>query len=253
MAKIPVQIELPHNFVPKTDPEYFPPLSHDAREIERRRGLPKGTLVVEQQYLGAVAAGLFLSQLSENGTHEDEMFGGSVMHAAMLGSARFSLRGGEFVMRRHLHLPRVADPDTDMRMTNTGIRQTALDELVLATEMSKELYDRKRETGRIPLRMSHRFGHAIGDVAMWTAMMTHDEIGPTGTSSEVQKAVLQVGMEALDNTRRLRTRVGQNLSLAMIGGRTARLMTYFEENATPGAFDALNDAQNEAAKLLDVA
>jgi hypothetical protein len=247
-----VQLELPANFVPKGDPEYIPPVSHDTAEAERRRNLPPNTLVLEQQYLGAVAAGLFVQELIENGSHEDIVFGSNVLSAAMLGSARFSLRGGRPVMRRHLHLPIMADPDTDIRTTQQGRNEITLDELELTTGLSKEVYERNRETGRVALGLSHRFGHEAGDAALWVAMLPHDEIGATGTTTEVQEAVMQVGMNALENTRRLSRKVGQNLSLAMLGTPGTKLAPYLEEKAPHGAYNALRDAQSEARKIADI-
>ena len=214
--------------------------------------MPPGTLVLEQQYIGAVATGLFLEQLVENGSHDDLVFGANVASSALLGSTRHSLQGGPLVMRRHLHLPVIADPETDLRATEAGRQEITFDELENTAFLSGVVYERHRDRGRVSVRTLHRLGHAAGDTALWVAMLPHLEIGTDGTTAQVQQQVLRVGMNALENTRRLRKRVGSSLSLAMLGGRSGRLTSYVEERGSDVVYDALRDAQNEAAKLVDV-
>lgn len=250
--KIPVQFELPQSFVPKGDPEYIPPISHDLEDAERRRQLPSGSLVLEQQHLGAVAATLFVRELLDNGSHEDLVFGSGILSASLLGSARLSLRGGPSVMRRHLHLPVIADPDTDTRMSQFDKEQLTLEQLEATAGLSEAVYRRKRERGRVTLRLSHQFGHLAGDSGLWVAMLPHTEIGPGGTTSDVQHAVRDVGMEALATTRRLRKKVGNNLSLAMLGGPTTTLSAYVQASAPHGAYNALRAAQSDARKIVDI-
>lgn len=253
MSKIPVQFELPMNFVPAGDPEYIPPVTHNAAEIERRRQLRRGTLVFEQQYLGTIAAKLFVQQLLENGSYEDLDFAAGITSAAELGSARQSLRGGEDVMRRHFNLPRVNDFETGLPFSEEEKIQEALGKLQLATDLSKGVYERKRDIGEVGVRKSHNFGHKIGDAALAVAMLPHPEIGLSGTVGEAQHQVRKVAFEALENTRKMRAKVSQNISLAMLGAPVTRLTSYIEENSPHKAYDALRDAQAEARKIADIA
>lgn len=254
MTRFAVQYELPKNFVPSTDPEYIPPVSRNTAEIERRQGMPSGSLVIEQQYLGALAAGYFMDWLVQDGSHEDVAFGSELTAAALLGSARFSLRGGEPVMRRHLHLPVVVDPLTDVQLTPEQRMKAMTSGLEGVVDLSGDIYERKLATKRVALARAHKFGRVAGDAALWVALAPYgEEIGEPGVPApEIQLAVRGIADEALEATRVLRGRVGQNLSLAMIGGQTARLGTYLEEHAPRGAYDTLRDAQAEAKNILEL-
>lgn len=254
MTKFAVQYELPKNFVPRTDPEHIPPVSRDAGEIERRQGMPPGSLVLEQQYLGALAAGYFMDWLVQDGSHEDLVFGSELTAAALLGSARLSLRGGEPVMRRHLHLPVVVDPITDVQLTPEQRIKAMSNGLENVADLSGDIYERKLATKRVALGRAHKFGRAAGDAALWVALApSGEEIGEPGANApEVQLAVRGIADDALEATRVLRGHVGQNLSLAMIGGQAARLGTYLEENAPRGAYNTMRDAQAEAKNILEL-
>lgn len=251
-TRIPVQFELPSAFVSPRGPEYIPPATHNPLSAEARREVPAGTLIVAQQYLGAVAAGLFVQELVENGSHEDQVFGAEILSAALLGSTRLSLRGGQPVMRRHLNLPIIADPDTDMRLGSNERIDMTIGQLEIAADLSEDLYRVKRATGRASLRLSHLFGRTAGDAALWVTMLPHNEIGPTGSTADVQHAVRQVAMNTLDTTRRLGEQVGAPISLAMLGGPVTNLTAYIEQRAPHGAYNALRSAQSDAAMLVDI-
>lgn len=255
MSEFAKQYELPQNFVPRTAPEYIPPVSRNAAEIERRRGMPPGSLVIEQQYLGALASGYFMEWLVQDGSHEDVAFGSELTAAALLGSARLSLRGGRPVMRRHLHLPVVVDPVTDVQLTPAQRIKAMSSGLEGVADLSGDIYERKLSLKRrASLERAHRFGRAAGDAALWVALAPQgEEIGEPGMlATEVQLAVRGIADDALEATRVLRGKVGQNLSLAMIGGQAARLETYIEENAPGGVYDTLHDAQKEAKNILEL-
>jgi hypothetical protein len=157
-------------------------------------------------------------------------------------------------MRRHLHLPVVVDPVTDVQLTPAQRIKAMSSGLEGVADLSGDIYERKLATKRVALRNAHKFGHAAGDAALWVALAPQgEEIGEPGMlASEVQLAVRGIADDALEATRVLHDKVGQNLTLAMIGGQAARLETYIEENAPRGVYDTLHDAQKEAKNILEL-
>ncbi len=250
--RIPRQFELPVAFTSPTDPEYIPPAAHDAVIAEERRELPPGTLVLEQQYLGAIAARQFMRELAESGSHEDLKFGADIVSAALIGSARLSLRAGWPVMRRHLALPIVADSDGTYRDQTERVAAT-LEMLKLTTVLGKGVYEQQRNTGRVVLRFAHSFGRTAGEAGLWVAVLPHEENIGSATDSpyDIQHAVRRTAMDALEQTRRLGETLGANLSLATLGGPTTNLTAYVESQAPHGAYDAFHSAQSEVARVRE--
>lgn len=242
---IPVQFELPKAFTLNNEPEHIPPATHDPAVANERRQAPAGTLVLEQQHQGAMIAGRFAERLVKDGSHEDLVFGTKVLAAALLGSARHSLQGGRPVMRRHLKLPIIADPETNTRLPDEERIDMTIDRLRALTDLSRGLYLRRRTMGRVGIGMSHAFGRAAGESALWVALLPHDEIGQEGSAFDTQHTVRQVAMNTLDTTRRLGNELGANLSLAMLGGPTTNLTAYIERRAPHGAYNALQWAQSD--------
>lgn len=250
MSRVPVQIELPSVFMDPNTPDYVPPRSHDEAEIRRRQERPAGLLVLEQQAMGARATREFIHMLVRDGAQNDLESGSRLAAAALLDSARHSLVGGEPVLRRHFELPRVADPVTDMRISYQDRLAEMFSSLEDVDRLSFEIYERKLAKGNVPLKISHRLGHVAGTAAVWVALAPKANIDLNASASDIQHGVLKVGMDVFEETRNLQEDIGQNVSLAMIGGRSPRLETYMVEHMPQGAYKALHAAQDEAAKAF---
>lgn len=250
-TRVPRQLELPSNFIPEGAPEYVPPATHSETEAERRSKAHAGQLVIAQQHLGALLVSSYIKELITQGSVADRRFGSQVVTAAMFGSARLSLRGGDPVMRRHLTLPLLADPETDNRLddvTRYDSTLKGLDAIVAgAYRMNAEI----SQTGSIRLRTAHKFGHIAGNVALWVSLLPHMEVGTTGTPYNVQHEVRKIGMDSLEMARELGEEIGAQPSLAMLAGPQANeLNSYIYRKSPHGAYRALQTAKTAVRATL---
>ncbi len=249
---IPVQFELPRDFVSDVDEDYVPSPAHDEAEAAERAKHP-GTLVLKQQLRGARVASWMFDFLAEHDNPEDVKFGMRIISSAAFGSARYSLRGGRPVMRRNLVLPIVADPETDERLERDEIHDTTRSQLNSTSELASRLYRRAlNRNGAVPLYLSHRFGRTAGETALWVALRPFPDVADERYSTrEVQQDVRQIGMSALATMRNMGELLGTNPSLAMLGASPTSILSVYMDStkyhATNNAFRRAHDA----ADLLD--
>jgi len=246
------QFELPRAYTKPSDQEYVPPATHDELIAVQRRQYPARTLVLGEQYRGALTANFWVERLLENGKQEDLVFSAKVLAAALFGSARLSLEGGQSVMRRHINLPIIADVETEERISEEAIMDMTLGGMEATAEFAENIYRANRALGRVSLRRSHLFGRLAGESALWTALLPYHAIGMTGTAEQVQQAVRQVGLNALDTTQELYDEIGMYPTLAMLGGPVTNLSSYVERNAPHGAYNSLRTAQKQARNIADI-
>lgn len=249
-AKPPVQFELPIAYGLIDETPYVPPVSHDSEVAEARRVFPEGTLVLAQQRTGACLAQLFIAKMVEGLPEDTIRFGSKLITAALIGSAQYSFAPGKPVMRRHLPLPILIDPDTGRRTTAAERADLTKEAFSQVTQGSTAVWREKALLERVSERTSHAFGRAAGTAALWLALLPHASLGETGTALGVQRQVRQVGMDALKSTAQLEAAVGARLSLAMLGGPVTNLSAYIERHAPDTAYQALRDARAEAQEML---
>lgn len=101
---------------------YVPPKSRDADEIERRRSLPAGTILAEQQRSGTKIAAHILQTVREQ---HDVRFASRIIAASGLNSAWYGFARGSNVMRRRLHLPFLVQSEEE-RLWTPDIQERAL-------------------------------------------------------------------------------------------------------------------------------
>lgn len=249
-----VQFELPRAFVFEGEgTDYIPPASHDTSIAEARRNLPAGTLVLAQQHLGAMTAQLFIEKLADRGSAADVKFGTDVVAAALMGSARHSLRGGSPVMRRHLELPVLFDPISERRIFFEEILDKTDLWFDTAVKTSKTVLETMSTRSRVGVAKQHKFGKAAGNTALWVAMLPELSLKETDTPAMIQETALKIAMGTLEKTKWLSTEIGVNVTLATLGGPATKLTAYIEKNATHPAYNMLAEAQAQAAAIVTAA
>ncbi len=103
--------DLPTNHQAKGE-DYIPPKARQADEIERRRRLPSGTLLAEQQRDGIAISAEALARLERE---EDLQFASRILGASALNTSWYLFAKGAPVMRRRLKLPVLATPEPEFR------------------------------------------------------------------------------------------------------------------------------------------
>lgn len=251
-TRIPKQFELPTAFLSPNGAEYIPPATHREAEAAARRDERPGALILAQQRLGSYVGALYISRLTsaEGMTSDDIRFGSDIVSAAALGSARLSYRQANPTMRRHLALPMLVDPETDERMTSDSRVMEATRRLQRTALLSSAVHEEFRTTGKVRPKIAQGFARTAGETALWVALLPHPEIGYDQSAARVQRDVRDVGMEALETTRKLGEIVGANISYAMLGGPTTNLTAHIERHSPHGAHRAFEFARNITAQLV---
>jgi hypothetical protein len=240
------QFELPTAFKPLTDEqEYKPPRAHSESVIEALRQQPAGALVLGQQYIGAMIAGLSIDRGIKL-TEKDQAFLTKIVVAAGFGSAQHSFRPGKPVMRRHLELPMLVNPDTDEILSVEDRIDKMNRQLDLTVIASKFVYIEMMATRMVRINNSHALGHIAGNASLWVALLPYPQIGSSGSGPQTQAEVREVCMGSLETTRQLGKDVGTYLSYAMLGGPVTNLTAHIEEHAPVGAYNVLDEARVEA-------
>jgi hypothetical protein len=101
MNKLRTNFDLPTNHL-KNAKVYVPPKARSSSERDRRHDLPKGSLILEQQYLGTQIAEYLLGSVEEP---EDISFVTKILAAAGMNTSWYNYGQTDSVMRRCLKLP----------------------------------------------------------------------------------------------------------------------------------------------------
>lgn len=251
-TRVPVQFELPTAHDLPDETPYIPPATHNPEVAAARRQLSPGTLVLAQQHLGALTAELFVERMASGLPKEDTQFGSEIVAAAAFGSAQYSFRSGQPVMRRHLALPLLVDPESDNRMSLADRLVQTIGRFRLSTLRSEDVLNEILRMSKVDERTSHSFGRAAATAALWAALLPYPELGQVGSTLQVQRQVRQVGMDTLENAKRLNRLIGNRVSFAMLGGPTTKLSAFVEGSAPHGAYNAFRDARAEAESLISI-
>jgi|GEM_PF-3766015 hypothetical protein len=240
------QFELPTSLTPQPEQQYIPPAGHNEAVIKARKARPPGALVLAQQHVGTMTVARSIERSSEL-TEQDRLFLSQVVAAAGFGSAQFSFRPGRPVMRHHLKLPMLVNPDTDEILSVEARTNEMNRRLGLTVEASRQVYEEKMRTSRVSVKTSYALGRIAGESSLWVAILPHPEIGSSGSPVRTQQEVREACMDALATTRRISGEVGTDLTYAMVGGPATNLTAYIEREAPHGAHNVLTEARQEAA------
>jgi hypothetical protein len=233
MNKLPyTNFDLPRQHL--NAPDYIPARTRDNDEAERRRLLPTGTLVLEQQRRGlAVIAGV-LARLDQP---DDIAFASHIFAASTLNSSWYSYGKHASVMRRRLELPTFA--------TESGWRENRQDfvakigsSIVRAQQLAGDMIA-THATSRRTARQTELFGRYVGTVSLEIAGLPIVDMPQTMDPFDVQSAVRDVSLDVLETARTLGHQIGHNPSLAQLADIDSDVLVYWRREAPNGAYDAL--------------
>tara|TARA_B100002049_G_C15971998_1_gene329172 strand:- start:54 stop:806 length:753 start_codon:yes stop_codon:yes gene_type:complete len=231
---------------------YIPPRARDEEEIERRRSLPAGSILIEQQARGLRMARTMMSYEADTpdiAFMSDLLAQGSI-NTSWYTFARPRLVRGEpvapaDVMRRRLYLTPMADDETDWRETREGLRERVADRLTDAIELADTLVV-MRHAGFERQQTVTNFGRLLGGVSIDLACYGQRGL-PAGDAHQVMAQVRQNALTNLERARTASDRIGVAPSVAQLPDADSETSVYWRRNATKGAYEAYERALEEAA------
>lgn len=192
---------------------YVPPKARDAKEIARRRTLPPGTVLAEQQAKGVVIAHKLLER-TEVGA--DMRYATHILGMLTINSSWYLFaKDAPDVMRRRLLLPRIARYETDTRISPAEQREKTLGGLALAAEMATDFADRYAKQ-KLSVSRAHQFARHLGNVSLDIAVLGDGQTTIGGNDFDVQKHVRSQALDLLEYAREAGVATGTHPSVAQL-------------------------------------
>lgn len=239
--------DLPTNLEAKGAP-YVPPKARDEAEIERRRKLPKGTLLAEQQRDGVAISADILAAIEDP---ESLRFASRLLGASALNSSWYLFAEGAPVMRRRLKLPLLTEPGIDVRPDTLELIQ-ARDARLNQVRDRANTYAQMVSFNLAKVALIDNrtvLGRQVGNTALAIATV---DLGDTFTFSaaddfEVQDVVRERSLATLRDARELGADLHTTPSLAQLANPDSDIAVFWRREAPTGALTAYHDAYEQYA------
>ena len=218
---------------------YVPPKARADAEIIRRRALPSGTLLLEQQQKGIEIAGKMFAIAAAG--EERKYVAGMIALAAINTGWYAYAQGADDVMRRRLELPKMADHETDQRQTSeelTGLISQGLD----AASKLAATVQTERAANRDRFSTMKSFGRCVGNVALLAAVDHHNAANISGNAYIVQKEVRDIALTTLESARQAVHTTGAHPSFAQFADLHGPQVTHLYNHAPNGVVEAFEQA-----------
>lgn len=228
--------------------EYIPPKARDEAEIDRRKRLPRGTLLAEQQRDGVAITADILESLEYP---EDLAFASRVLGASALNTSWYLFAKGAPVMRRRLKLPLLTVPHEDVRPDTLELIQ-ARDTRLAQVRDHANTYSQMVSFSLGELALEDRrtvLGRQLGNTALAIATV---DLGDAFTFStvddfSVQAAVRRRALRTLRDARELGVDIHTVPTLAQLANPDSDLSVFWRRNAPNGALRAYEEAYEQRA------
>ncbi len=220
-------------------PHYVPPKARDSSEIERRRSLPRGTLLAEQQQRGLAIATAILSQLDQGGP--GLKFATRWLAASGINTAWYSFAADSEVMRRRLKLPILATEDPEQRPSALMLHRQIVTTMRESTTKAEQIVTDMRGN---PLLETHQtqLGRTTGHAALtMSCFAIGDFIGyesATLNDFDLQALARTRGLASLEDARGLASIIGRVPSMAQLANPDSPLSVFWRQEAPQDAFEA---------------
>lgn len=221
------------------DVHYVPPKARSEEEIERRHSLPRGSVLAEYQFRGALIASEVLHCVEDE---PDITFATNVFATSALNSTWYGYARGGDVMRKQLELPTIA-LETDNTLLHTlsifDNARLTLDEAVAATSALLRAF----ETGAGKrARHIHTAGKILGKASLALACVPGGENVRGFTPFMAQAWARQRGLHTLQQSRAMAAEIGTAPSLAQLADPNSDLSVYIRRSAPNGVEEAFEEA-----------
>lgn len=232
--------DLPTKHLPEAE-HYVPPKARDEGEIERRRGLPTGSLMAEYQRQGLVIASTILEFLEEP---RDIEFSARLLAVSGLNSAWYSFAQNSEVMRRRLKLPLLIRDHAEDRPNSAQVMEEAKmgfkEAYVAGHQVVRHLTERREVVYVENYRT--RLGRHLGNASLKLGCAQMADLvvqaSDSLTDHDVQAMVRQRSLYVLDDARVLKEEVGSHPSIAQLADPDSDLSVYWRRQAPNGALGA---------------
>lgn len=235
--------DLPTKHLSELLPEqhYAPARTRDREEAERRRGLPTGTLLLEQQRRGLVMASAILDRVH---TPEGVDFASHLIAIGGMNSSWYSFGRGAASMRRRMKLPVVAHDDNDWRQDRSGLIEASKQGLVEAAGYAEVLIAAKLNRAPRP-RSNVVFGRAMGNTCLELGCIRFGDTFIGQSAFDAQATARTISLNIVEQARVLGTRMGTHPSIAQLADPDSDLSVAWRREAPDDAFEALEAAYEE--------
>jgi hypothetical protein len=218
---------------------YVPPKARDEAEISRRRALPSGALLAEQQARGTEVA---VRALGFVALRDDSNFMPDLLAAAGLNTAWHDhAQSADDVMRRRLYLPVHArnEGPVDRYSLLDGAIEGFRDSVDLADKVTRSI----TELTQPDPDAKKNYARRIGNSSLVLACVADVE-KITGATDDwwQQKYTRDAATRALNQARGLEEHIGANPTLAQLADNDSPLSVYIRRNGTNASVEALEFA-----------
>lgn len=212
---------------------YVPPKARSSEEIERRRSLPKGVVLAEQRYRGALIGARILRKVEDE---PDVAYANKLIAACSMDSAWYAYGRGSDVMGRYLKLPVLARGEGDTLLHSLSARehaQFAFEEAIVAAQ---DLLSAVETGSPARERKTQILGVNLGNAALTLACAPEGDSVRNLTPFMAQAWAREQGMGVLRTARALAVNTGTPPSLAQLADPNSDLAVEIRRHA-PNAVD----------------
>lgn len=220
------------------DRHYVPARARSKSEIERRRHLPSGTILLEQQRDGLSIAARILDGIEQP---EDVTFATNLIAMSGLNAGWYSYAADSSVMRRRLNLPRLADDEIEWRETRGGLLTKAQRGLVDAADLAGTLAATAAER-RATERHERRLGRQMGDVALQLACVELGNVAQAYSDFDIQNFARERSLYILEEARVFGDKIGSHPSIAQLADPNSDLAVYLRRAAPNDTLEAYEES-----------
>ena len=219
---------------------YVPPRSRNSVEAFRRRTLPTGAVLAEQQQRGLLLVSKVLELVEDP---QEATFLYELLAGSGINSAAYSLQTDR-TQRSRLKLPILADDYAEWRQDIEGLKDNSQHNLLGSLALAETVVTKTINRSPSVERHTRSFGHQMGKTAIEFAVLSTGTLGG-GSAYDVQDWARQQGLKALDFARTAHRKIGSHPSIAQFDDRDSDVMVYTRRNAPDQVVIALEQAIEE--------
>lgn len=225
---------------------YVPPKARDADEIDRRKQLPRGTLLAEQQQIGLKVASQILKQLEDPA---DVTFASRLLAASGINTAWYSFaqNAEHEVQRRRLKLPLLIAGQPQWRPDSGELLRDGIAHFDEAVDQAGKVLVGTEYRSPRTVGFKTNLGRVAGKASLTLACINLGDkvVGAPILDSDVQQLVRQQSLQTLRDSRALSHDIGSHPSLAQLANPLSDLSVFWQREAPNGALQAFHGALEE--------
>jgi len=220
-----------------TDQHYIPARTRRADEAERRRALPRGTILREYERDGLANIRHIVAGAEDD---RDFAFIQDILAACALNSSWYTYAQQAERMRRTLTLPTLFDPETGERREPSALQTDAVASLDLAIEQADGLVAAHTER-RLKPRQLFVAGRAMGNTALKVSALSLGTATYGLSPAEASVAVRRHGLATVERARTLQDELGVNASAAQLADPNSEVSVYIRRHAPDRVSDLFEE------------